>query len=316
MTAPRPEILRFLECTEAMRSWLGIVAMCTALMGALAACAPRVSPTPADAVFDGERARAAVADQVALGPRVPGTDAHERAGDYILANLQAAGLETETQVFTDQGISLRNLVGRAGAAHGPLVILGAHYDTRPVADRDPTDPSVPTPGANDGASGVAVLLELARVLPVDSFGFRLWLVFFDAEDGGGLPGGEWIVGSRAFAASLGERPGAVIVVDMVGDADLQLPHEARSDEALSTAIWETAARLGSPAFVAQPGSSILDDHVPFLELGIPAVDIIDIDYPYWHTREDTLDKVSAESLAQVGWTLQTWLTELDPASLE
>jgi len=282
----------------------------------LAACVPGGSvetEAPAPVAFDGERARAIVADQVALGPRVPGTDAHARAGEYILARLQAAGWQADEQPFEDQGRRLRNLIGRGSAEGGPLVILGAHYDSRPVADRDEAGSGSPVPGANDGASGVAVLLELAQVLPVEALDYRLWLVFFDAEDGGGLAGGEWILGSRYFAAAVQESPAAVIVVDMVGDADLQLYYEARSDQALAAQVWETAARLGHTGFIPQPGYSILDDHVPFLELGIPAIDIIDFDYPYWHTTEDTLDKVSAESLEQVGRTLQIWLTELDPA---
>jgi Zn-dependent M28 family amino/carboxypeptidase len=163
------------------------------------------------------------------------------------------------------------------------------------------------PGANDGASGVAVLLELARVLPHDLEG-QIWLVMFDAEDNGHLEGWDWILGSSAFAESLAEVPDGVVVVDMIGDADLQIYLEINSDKSLRTDIWEQAASLGhADVFINEEKFSMLDDHSPFLRLGIPAVDIIDFDYPYWHTLSDTPNKVSADSLQIVGETLLAWL---------
>ena len=162
------------------------------------------------------------------------------------------------------------------------------------------------PGANDGASGVSVLLELARTLPSDSV--PVWLVFFDAEDNGGLDNRQWIMGSRAFVAALTEKPQAVIIVDMVGDADLNLFIERNSDAALTAEIWAQAAALGyEKFFIATPKYNMIDDHTPFLEAGIPAVDIIDFDYPYWHTSADTADKVSAKSLQAVGETMWAWI---------
>jgi Zn-dependent M28 family amino/carboxypeptidase len=191
----------------------------------------------------------------------------------------------------------------------PWIILGAHYDSRLLADHDP-DVSLrqdPVPGANDGASGVAVLMELARVLPHIQDG-QLWLVFFDAEDNGHIEGWDWIMGSRAFAGSLQDHPQAVVIVDMIGDADLNIHIEANSDQQLSAEIWHRAAALGyDEFFIDSEKYSILDDHTPFLELGIPAVDVIDFDYPYWHTTEDTLDKISADSLQIVGDTLLNWV---------
>ena len=190
----------------------------------------------------------------------------------------------------------------------PQIILGAHYDTRMFADNDP-DPAKrldPVPGANDGASGVAVLLELARVLPKDSV--PVWLVFFDAEDNGRIEGWDWILGSQAFVDEMDFRPQAVVVVDMIGDADQNIYIERNSNPVLVKEIWDVASGLGyEQSFIPEAKYSMFDDHTPFLQAGIPAVDIIDFDYPYWHTTEDTADKVSAESLEVVGSTLQEWV---------
>ena len=273
-------------------------------------------PAPPDAprplFFDGERALAHVAAQMAFGPRPTGSPAHAQTGDYILARLQDVGWRVETQPFAYQGVQARNIVGKAptGRSDAPLFILGAHYDTRLRADQDGAAPAAPVPGANDGASGVAVLLELALVVDLDTIEGEVWLVFFDAEDNGRLDGWDWIVGSRYFADSLAVEPAFVIVVDMVGDADQQLYYERNSDPDLSRQLWAVAGELGyGDVFVPAYRHAMLDDHVPFAEKGIPAVDIIDFDYSYWHTTQDTLDKVSAESLERVGRALQVFLQE-------
>ncbi|MEZ0395193.1 MAG: M28 family peptidase [Anaerolineales bacterium] len=256
--------------------------------------------------FDGRRAYADVIYQVNLGPRVPGSPAHAQAIAWIRSELERAGWQVSIQESEWNGQPVHNLLARR-SDEPPALLLGAHYDSRPLADRDPGPESgLPVPGANDGASGVAVLLELARSLPADTV--PVWLVFFDAEDGGGLPGGDWIAGSRAFAASLTAAPQAVVIVDMVGDADLNLYYEHNSHPALRAEIWAQAAALGyGQQFIAEVKYSMLDDHTPFLELGLPTVLIIDFDYPYWHTRADTADKVSAESLQAVGDTLWHWI---------
>ena len=175
--------------------------------------------------------------------------------------------------------------------------------TRFFADQDPdiNNHQKPVPGANDGASGVAVLLELARVLP-QNINKEIWLVFFDAEDQGNINGWDWILGSRYFASHLEEKvPNAVIVIDMIGDSDLNIYFETNSDPDLSKSIWESAAIAGyQKQFIPQPKYSILDDHIPFIEKGIIAVDIIDFDYPYYHTISDTSDKVSPEQ-SQSRW---------------
>jgi glutaminyl-peptide cyclotransferase len=258
--------------------------------------------------FDGNRALADIKTQLDMGPRTMNSPAHAKAADWILASLKSAGWTAEFHDATKGDIKMRNIVGRRGEGR-PWVILGAHYDSRFVCDQD-TDPlkrTLPVAGANDGASGVAVLLELARVLPKD-LKKQVWLLFIDAEDNGDIPGWQWIMGSTAFAAKLKDKPDAVVIVDMIGDADLNIYREGYSNRKLTDEIWQIAARLKFPQFINEPKYQMEDDHVPFLERGIAAVDIIDFDYPYWHTASDTLDKVSAESLKAVGETLLVWLT--------
>jgi len=258
--------------------------------------------------FDGKRAYQHVKIQVDFGPRTIGSEAHAKTIDYIQSQLLKSQWGVEIQETTNMGHPIRNVIGKRGDGE-PWILLGAHFDSRLQADKDP-DPVLrtqPVLGANDGASGVAVLLELARVLPQD-FPGELWLVFFDAEDNGNLPGWDWILGSQAFVQSLQEYPDAAIIVDMIGDAGLDIYQEKNSNAALIAEIWNTANELGySDTFISERKHSILDDHTPFLRAGIPAVDIIDINYPYYHTSQDTADKVSAQSLQIVGDTLFTWL---------
>ena len=279
--------------------------MALAVLGAAigAGCASSREARP----FDGQRAYDLVAQQLEFGPRIPGSQGGRRAGEWIQERLEQAGWQVKVQSFNYHGVELRNFIGMAGPADDPPVVLGAHYDTRPKADNDPSDPAAPVPGANDGGSGVAVLLELAAAMPPETLPQAVWLVFFDAEDSGGIEGWDWIVGSTHFVETLESEIEAAVIVDMVGDTDLQLPLELNSTGSLQQGIWLTAETLGYSAFIAMPGPSILDDHTPFLAAGIPAVDIIDFVYPHWHTQADTLDKVSPASLEQVGSTLQSWL---------
>lgn len=266
-------------------------------------------PKTASASFDGQRAYADVQTQVAFGPRSPGTDGHAQIVAWMRAELESAGWQVEVQESEALGHPVQNIVAKRGDA-SPQIILGAHYDSRMFADNDP-DPAnhtQPVPAANDGASGVAVLLELARTLPKDSV--PTWLVFFDAEDNGRIEGWDWILGSREFVKNNVLQPRAVVVIDMIGDADLNIYKERNSNAGLTDEIWGVANSLGyEKQFIAEYKYSMEDDHTPFLEAGIPAVDIIDFDYPYWHTVGDTTDKVSAESLEVVGKTLWTWITQ-------
>lgn len=269
------------------------------------------APAAQPAEFDAQRAFKDLEFQVNLGPRTPGSEAHQAAVEYFSAELTKAGWEVEIQDTTWEGHPIRNVIAKRG--EGPWIIIGAHYDSRLAADRDP-DPMKQTqavPGANDAASGTAVLLELARTLPAD-LNQEVWLVFFDAEDQGNLPGWDWVQGSRAMAASLNSKPEAVIVVDMIADANLNIYMERSSDKEYTRQIWDIAAELGYGGnFIPQARHTILDDHTPFLESGIRAVDIIDIDYDYYHTTQDTIDNVSADSLEAVGRTLMRWIMVRD-----
>lgn len=269
------------------------------------------APTPLRREFDGVRAFDALASQVALGPRFPGSPGHLAVRSYIQQSLVSAGWRFEEQRFDYQGFKAANLIARDPAhSDGPITLIGAHYDTRARSDQSPPDlAEQPTPGAVDGASGVAVLLELARVLELSPEQGQVWLLFFDVEDnGGGLPGWDWIAGSTHLAQNLTVTPEAMVLVDMVGDADQQIYWEGNSDPALRERLWGIAADLGfGDYFIPTLRFTMIDDHVPFARLGIPAVDIIDFNYPYWHTVEDSADKASPDSLYRVGRTLEVWL---------
>ncbi len=284
----------------------------------LAVPTPSQTPISEPQPFDGQKAWNDVAYQVSLGARTPQSQAHQQVENWILSQIQAAGWQSERQNDTVMGHPVHNIIAKFGQGR-PWVIVAAHYDSRIHADQDP-DPqkrSQPVPGANDGASGVAVLLELARVLPTylsptgptSDTGYRqIWLVFLDTEDNGDIPGWDWLLGSKSFVANLKDKPDAAVVIDMIGDANLNIYKELNSNPQLTDQIWEQADRLRySQYFIPQAKYRMLDDHIPFIDAGIPAVDVIDFDYPYWHTTADTADKVSGQSLKIVGDTLLAWL---------
>jgi glutaminyl-peptide cyclotransferase len=256
--------------------------------------------------FNGARAYQDVLNQVVFGPRTPESTAHANAIAYIRKELEKVNWNVQIQETEWQGFRIQNIIASRSEL-SPSIIIGAHYDSRILADQDTgVRQKEAVPGANDGASGVAVLLELARVIPYNTPPIEF--IFFDAEDNGGIANRQWIMGSQAFVASLTNKPKSVVIVDMIGDSDLNICIETNSDSRLVSEIWSMAAKIGNEKyFIATPKYTILDDHIPFLEAGIPAVDIIDFDYPYWHTVADTSDKVSARSLEIVGNTLLAWL---------
>ena len=277
--------------------------------------APAISeylPDSLSKFFDGRAAYRHVVAQTDIGPRPTGSQAIRQTQQYITNKLTKYHWNLEYQDFRYRGTPARNIIAKAGQGKGPVIIIGAHYDTRRRADNDPSAEkrTEPVPGANDGASGTAVLLELARSIDKSKLQNEVWLVFFDAEDNGRLDGWQFIAGSSYFANNLSIVPAGVIVVDMVGDSDQQLYKEQNSTPWLVDQVWSAAAKLGfDKSFLPTVKYNMLDDHTPFLRKGIPAIDIIDFDYPYWHTTQDTADKVSPDSLASVGRTLETLLEE-------
>lgn len=258
--------------------------------------------------FDGERAYQDVLTQLSFGPRYPGSQGHQEMVVWLQDRLQAAGWLVELQTLEYLNCPIVNVIAHKGTSSKEWVLLGAHYDTRQFADQEfnEIDQMKPVHGANDGASGVAILLEFARILPKNT-DKNISLVFFDCEDNGGIEEKDWAIGSRAYVNSLSEYPDKVVIVDMVGDADLQIYREKSSDDELMDEIWRIAEELEVEAFVNEPKYHMLDDHTAFIQAGIPAVDIIDFDYPFWHTLEDTEDKISPESLQAIGDILLTWL---------
>ena len=260
--------------------------------------------------FSGPRAFNHVLHLHSIGPHPVGSRAQEQVRNYIIQNLQANGWQVQVNPFSYRGIQGFNILAFKG--NGPGILLGTHYDTRPITDHNPPHlQHLPVPGANDGNSGTALLLELAHCLK-EPKGFRLWLAFFDAEDRGNIDGWPFSVGAY-FASQLDLDLAAVIVVDMVGDANLEIYQEANSDKALTESIWRLAQELGlSNYFIPQVKYSIIDDHLPFASKGIPSTLLIDFDYPYWHTSDDTPDKVSPKSLEIVGNVLKAWVEKEGP----
>jgi len=284
---------------------LGLLALSTLLLVLL--LRPRFWDRPAH--FDGHRAYRDVLAQVKIGPRVAGSAGAAATRAYIESQLAAAGWPAQEQHFRFRSVPLANIV--TGSSAPGRILLGAHYDTRPWADHDPNPANRHRPilGANDGASGVAVLLELARLFPpTGKSRVPLQLAFFDAEDRGEIDGWPWSVGAAHFAQQMSSPPSAVVIVDMVGDADQQIYWDGNSDIRLCRCLWQLADQLGYRQwFVPQQKYTMLDDHIPFRQRGLAAVDLIDFDYPFWHTLADTADKVSPQSLQRVGDLLAHYL---------
>lgn len=258
--------------------------------------------------FNGDYAMALVEKQLAFGPRIPGSTAHAQFIQWAGKELGNNHWKVEYQTGENNGHPLTNIIGKKGNGQ-QIIILSAHYDSRLVADQDPQYPAFmePVPGANDGASGVAVLLELSRVLQVPN-DKQIWIVLFDIEDNGDIPGWDWIMGSQYFADHLEQIPAVVVNLDMIGDANLNIYKERTSNSAINDEIWQVADQLGyNKQFIPRYAYSILDDHTPFLNKGIKAIDIIDMDYPYWHTRQDDISKVSGTSLQIVGDVIKKWV---------
>lgn len=269
--------------------------------------------------FSGDMAFQFLEQQCAFGPRNPGSEGYDVCKEYYVQKLSVAADTVFTQQFSytetrhGQTYSLTNIIARFNPEADRQILLGAHWDTRPWADRDPNPLKREEPilGANDGASGVAVLLECAEIFNRYPPPIGITLVLFDGEDLGKEGNSRsYAQGSRYFAENLPIlKPESAIIVDMVGDSDLRIPVERNSmtqNQELVRTLWRIAEELKLPAFKHWLGPAVYDDHIPLWEkAGIPAVDIIDFEYPnrygnYWHTHQDTPERCSASSLDQVG----------------
>ena len=288
--------------------------------------------------FDQDRAFKDLAQLVERGQRYYAAPMRAEAISWMAERLRSAGGVVSEQKFTavepksQVKYSLTNVIARFHPEREQRVMIGSHFDTRLWAeeDHDHNRRGAPITGANDGSSGVAVLFEIGRQLSDLSLrNVGVDLVLFDGEDG--RPGSsDYCVGSKYFAAQLSDyypkrAPRAVFVIDMVGDKQLSFPPELSSikkSRALTQLLWREGVRLKLPAFISGLGGRdgqsmrprsrwIIDDHSPFHELNIPATLLIDLDYPHWHTHQDTLDKVSPHSLMQAGLALLASLIKLD-----
>ena len=279
--------------------------------------------------FNADSAYSYLARQVNFGPRVPNTEAHRNTGNGLIAELRRHGAEVTEQkmnlkAFDGTDLDARNIFAQFNPGEKERILLLAHWDSRPWADKDPDSSKrmLPVDGANDGASGVAVLLEIARQLSISGINKGIDILFVDAEDWG-TDGDDtsWALGTRYFAENpplKGYSPQYAILLDMVGGEGATFCREyfsERSAPQLAEQMWQTAARLGyGDIFFNRMGTAVMDDHVELIKAGIPAIDIIEYHpespsgfNPRWHTSSDNLEGISRNTLKAVGSTLLQFL---------
>ncbi len=277
-----------------------------------------------DIPFNGARAYEYLNELCKIGPRRSGSEGMAQQQKLLVAHFQKLGGVVELQRFRvrhplDRSwVPMANLIVRWHPQSTRRILLCTHYDTLPFPMLDPVNKRGRFVGANDGGSGVALLMELAHEMRTLQSNYGVDFVLFDGEEFIFDPRGRYFLGSEYFARQYVQtRPPYRyrwgVLLDMIGDKDLQLPQERysmgwRDTRPLVEDIWATAGRLGVREFVARRGQAVRDDHLPLHNLGrIPCCDIIDFDYPPWHTEGDTPDKCSALSLAKVGWVIREWL---------
>lgn len=266
--------------------------------------------------FDGNAAYKYAKAQVDFGPRVPGSPAAKQAGDWIIRQMRARADTVIVQSFTyttadGKKLPLRNILARFRPELSERVLYLTHWDSRPISESATTEAEkkMPVPGANDGASGVGMFVALGDVLKKTKPNVGVDLLFTDGEDYGqfGPPEVDVLIGAKYFATHLpspGYKPLYGVLWDMIGDKDLRIPYEMNSFQQapeVVSRVWQAAADLGyGDVFVQESGGQITDDHVPLLNTGLRVIDVIDLTYPPHHTPQDTMDKISAKSLATVG----------------
>ena len=266
--------------------------------------------------FSGSSAYSYAKAQVDFGPRVPGTEAAQKAGDWIIRQMRSRADTVIVQSFTyttadGRKLPLRNIIARFRPDLSDRVLYVTHWDSRPKSESGTTqaEKKMPVPGANDGASGVGMFVALGDALKRSRPVVGVDLLFTDGEDYGefGPPEVDVLIGAKYFAAhppTPGYKPIFGVLWDMIGDKDLRIPYEMNSFQQapeVVSRVWQTAADLGyGNVFVQESGGLITDDHIPLLNAGMKVIDVIDLTYPPHHTPHDTMDKVSAKSLAMVG----------------
>jgi Zn-dependent M28 family amino/carboxypeptidase len=276
-----------------------------------AACKGEAPPPPHE--FDGAAAFRYVEQQMAFGPRIPGRPGHEQMKAWLDSTARARAdtvIVQDWEHVTAKGtrLQLRNVIARFNPGAAERILYLAHWDTRPHTDSPLSkDSSGVVPGANDGASGVAVLLGVADALRKQPPAIGVDLLFVDGEDYGDFADStETLIGSRYYARhqAPGNTPLFAVLFDMVGDRDLQIYQEGYSVSGAPEVVervWSTARAMGyGTSFIDTPKHSLTDDHTALQKVGIRAIDVVDFDYPAWHTADDTIDKVSAQSLQVVG----------------
>lgn len=302
---------------------LSAVVLVPGLGAAVPTDPPQSAKTDAALAFDGERALMYTRDVVALGPRPAGSDALEQTRQYIESTLSGFGLTVARDEFVGEtpigDIPMANLIAEVpaaeGAPDGPVIILSGHYDTLLAEGFDFV-------GANDGGSSTGILIEFGRVLAENPPPLPVWLVFFDGEealvrwsDTDGRYGSKHMASRMEEAGEL-DRIGAMILVDMIGDADLAFPKDANGEAWLNDMVWETAAEIGYSDVFVTGVQYMEDDHLPFTERGVAAIDLIDFGYggggygnggPNWHSPFDTIDKLAGSSFQAIGETVLTAL---------
>jgi hypothetical protein len=266
--------------------------------------------------FDQDRAFSLLEAQCAFGPRNPGSAGHQQCLDFLVREMQAWADTVWTQPFsytsndTKETLELTNIVAQFNVHQRDRILLCAHWDTRPFADRDPTpgNRETPIPGANDAGSGTAVLLELARQLHLNPVKIGVDLVLFDGEDYGREEVlDDYLIGSKHYAKVMPDpKPRFGILLDMIGDRDLHIPFEGNSwyySKPIIDKITAAARRQNVKTIENKPSTPVMDDHIPLLEAGVSMVDMIDMDYAYWHTIQDLPENCSPYALGDVGRTL-------------
>jgi glutaminyl-peptide cyclotransferase len=277
----------------------------------LTACRERPRP-PKE--FDGQSAFRYIERQIGFGPRIPGTEAHERMADWLDSMLSQRAdtviVQRWNHVITrGDTLPLRNFIARFKPDAEKRLLFLAHWDSRPVSDSPLSqDSTKPVLGANDGGSGVALLLGVADVLKRSPPAIGVDLLFVDGEDYGDFTKTptDVLIGSRYYGANQvpGSKPLYAVLFDLVADKDLQLYQEGNSlvgAPEVVELVWDTARELGYGGyFIASPRHTLIDDHLELQKAGLRAIDVVDFDYPSWHTQYDTIDKVSPASLQVVG----------------